>query len=257
MLDWLATELVQEGWSLKKIHRLMVTSATYRQSPQVTPALLERDPQNELYTHGPRFRMDAEMIRDSALTVAGLLSPKMYGPSVFPPQPEGLLEELYVPDHWTTSQGEDRYRRGLYTFWKRILTYPSFTIFDAPSRENACVRRTRTNTPLQALNLINDPVFLDALEGSRRILAQGGPGPEDRIAYGFRLCVARRPKPKELESSAAFWRTSANISGQHPELARGAISGGEIHLLNRTPPTRRLDNRGSRFLNLDETITRP
>src|SRR5439155_346261 len=197
LLDWLATELVAQGWSIKKMHRLMVTSATYRQSSRVTPALRERDPGNELYSRGPRFRMDAEMIRDSALTIAGLLSPKLYGPSVFPPQPGGLLEELYVPDHWTTSLGEDRYRRGLYTFWKRILTYTSFTVFDAPSRETACVRRTPTNTPLQALNLLNDPVFLEAARGlARRILTEAGPDARDRIAYGFRLCVARRPQTR-------------------------------------------------------------
>jgi hypothetical protein len=259
LLDWLATELVQEGWSIKKIHRLMVTSATYRQSPRVTPALRERDPDNELYARGPRFRMDAEMIRDSALTVAGLLSSKMYGPSVFPPQPDGLLEELYVPDHWSTSLGEDRYRRGLYTFWKRILPYPSFTVFDAPSRETACVRRTRTNTPLQALNLLNDPVFLDAARGlARRLLTEAGPDARDRIVYGFRLCVARRPRTRELEEFARFLADQRKHFGEDSELARSAISGEEIRL----PQSEAAEmaawvTLSHALLNLDETITRP
>jgi hypothetical protein len=259
LLDWLATELVRQGWSVKKIHRLIATSATYRQSSRTPATLRERDPDNELYARGGRFRMDAEMIRDNALAIAGLLSPKMYGPSVFPPQPEGLLEVLYVPDNWTTSTGEDRYRRGLYTFWKRILTYPSFTIFDAPSRETACVRRIRTNTPLQALDLLNDPVFLEAAQGlARRVIAEGGADARSRIGYGFRLCTGRRPQPAELEEMARLFADQRKYFGEHPEAGRGAASSetrlpagmGEAEAAAWVAVSHAL-------LNLDETITRP
>ena len=260
LLDWLATELAHQGWSTKKIHHLMVTSATYRQSSRVTPALRERDLDNDLYARGPRFRMDAEMIRDNALKIAGLLSPKMYGPSVFPPQPEGLWENLYVPDRWTTSLGEERYRRGIYTFWKRIIPYPFFAIFDAPSRETACVRRTRTNTPLQALNLLNDPVFLDAARGlARRILTEAGPDARDRIVHGFQLCVARRPQTRELEEFVRLFSDQRKHFGGHSEMARSAATGGESRLPPEWDPAdlAAWTTVSHALLNLDETITRP
>ena len=149
LLDWLATEFMRRGWDMKAIHRLIVTSATYRQSSRVTPELARRDPLNRLLARGPRVRLEAELIRDQALAVSGLLSDKIGGPSVMPPQPAGIWTSPYSGDHWTNANGADRYRRGLYTFWKRTAPYPSFMNFDAPSREYCVVRRSRTNTPLQ------------------------------------------------------------------------------------------------------------
>ena len=173
LLDWLATEFVRQGWSLKAMHRLIVTSATYRQSSRATPELIERDPYNRLLARGPRFRVPAETVRDMALEVSGLLSPKIGGPSVFPYQPDGIWTQIYSGDKWEISKGEDKYRRGLYTFWRRTSPYPAFMSFDAPSRELICARRLRSNTPLQALTTLNDPSFVEAAEAlARRIMKE-------------------------------------------------------------------------------------
>ena len=161
LLDWLANHFAH-GWSLKSLLRLLVTSATYRQSSRITPALLAHDPANRLLARGPRFRMEAEMLRDITLAASGLLSPKIGGPSVFPLQPDGIWNNPYSGDTWKVSEGEDRYRRGLYTFWRRTSPYPAFTTFDASSREFCTLRRLRTNTPLQALTTLNDPAFFRA-----------------------------------------------------------------------------------------------
>jgi Protein of unknown function (DUF1553)/Protein of unknown function (DUF1549)/Planctomycete cytochrome C len=176
LLDWLATEFMSDGWSMKKTLRLMVTSATYRQSSRITPELEERDPYNKLLARGPRFRVEAEMVRDIALEASGLLSPKIGGPSVFPYQPEGVWDLVYNDDKWVMSKGEDRYRRGIYTFVRRSAPYPSLVTFDAPSREFCVVRRVRTNTPLQALTTLNDPAFFEAAQGlaQRMMLDVGG-----------------------------------------------------------------------------------
>src|SRR6185312_4199802 len=162
LLDWLATEFMGDGWSMKKIKREIVLSATYRQSSRVTPELLARDPYNKLYGHGPRFRVEAEMVHDIALSASGLLSDKMYGPSVFPYQPDGIWDVPYSSDKWIQSKGDDSHRRAIYTFMRRSAPYPSLVTFDAPSREFCTVRRVRTNTPLQALTTLNDPYFFDA-----------------------------------------------------------------------------------------------
>jgi hypothetical protein len=200
LLDWLATQFVHQGWDLKALHRLIVTSATYRQSSLVTPELQQRDPDNKLLARGPRFRMEAEMIRDTALAVAGLLSSKIGGPSVFPPQPEGIWTQIYSEDKWVVSTAEDRYRRGLYTFWRRTSPYPAFLAFDAPSREFCTVRRPRTNTPLQALTTLNDPAFFEAAQAlARRMATEAGPSLKERLTLGFRLCVARIPRAAEMK----------------------------------------------------------
>jgi hypothetical protein len=207
LLDWLATEFQRRGWSQKALHKLIVLSATYRQSSRVTPALLQRDPYNRLLARGPRVRLEAEMLRDQALAVSGLLSRKIGGPSVFPPQPEGLWQVVYSGDNWKTSPGEDKYRRGLYTFWRRTMPHPALTTFDAPSREFCVVRRTRSNTPLQSLVLLNDPVFVEAAQAlARRLVAEGGAAAEDRAAYALRLCLARQPQPAEVERLVALYR---------------------------------------------------
>ena len=162
LLDWLATELIHLKWSQKALHRLIVTSATYRQDAHASPALVEKDPYNRLLARGPRFRMEAEMIRDAVLSASGLLSQKIGGPSVFPPQPDGIWDNPYSDAKWVISDGEDRYRRGLYTFIRRTSPYPSFMTFDAVSREFCTVRRVRTNTPLQALTMLNDEAYFEA-----------------------------------------------------------------------------------------------
>ncbi|MFI5184315.1 MAG: DUF1549 and DUF1553 domain-containing protein, partial [Vicinamibacteria bacterium] len=206
LLDWLATEFMARGWSPKAIQRLMVMSSTYRQSSRVTPDLQERDPYNRLLARGPRFRVEAEMVRDVALASADLLSPKMGGPSVFPDQPEGVWNSPYNDAKWVTSEGEDRHRRSLYTFIRRTSPYPSLLTFDAPSREFCTVRRVRTNTPLQALTTLNDPVFVEAARGvASRILAEAGSTPAERAAHGFRICTGRRPGTVEIERLVAFY----------------------------------------------------
>jgi hypothetical protein len=200
LLDWLAVELMESGWDMKHLLRILVTSATYRQSARVTTELLERDPRNRLYARGPRQRLEAEMIRDQALALAGLLSPKQGGPSVFPPQPDGLWRAAFNAERtYHTSQGEDRYRRGLYTFWRRTVPYPSMAAFDAPSREQCTVRRLPTNTPLQALVTLNDPVYVEAAQAlGRRIVQEGGPSVADRVRFGLELALARPATPEAI-----------------------------------------------------------
>ena len=196
LLDWLARRFMNDGWRVKGLLRLIVTSKTYRQDSRMTPRLRNEDPRNRLLARGPRFRMKAEMLRDQALAVGGLLSSKMHGPSVMPHQPPGIWQVVYNNRRWSPSPGEDRFRRGLYTFWRRTSPYPSMTTFDAPSREFCVSRRVRTNTPLQALVLLNDPVFVEAAQGLARRMLDTGP---DRrgIARGFRLALARDPTERE------------------------------------------------------------
>ena len=200
LLDWLATELVRLRWDVKAFVRLLVTSAAYRQSSQIDDALQQRDPDNRLLARGPRFRLSAETVRDQALFVSGLLSSRLYGPPVKPLQPAtGLSAAFGSGIDWQTSTGDDKYRRALYTTWRRSNPYPSMTTFDAPNREVCTVRRIRTNTPLQALVTLNDPVFIEAAQAlARRIVASGGSSPEQRARWGFRLCLARPPHQREL-----------------------------------------------------------
>jgi hypothetical protein len=202
LLDWLAVELMENGWSMKRLHRLIVLSATYRQSSRLTPELLARDDQNRLLARGPRFRLEAEAIRDNALAIAGLLSPKLGGPPVRPYQPPGLWDAKVGGDRVTyeVSAGEDAYRRGLYTVWKRGSPYPSFMNFDASGRGACTVRRSRSNTPLQALTLLNDPVYVEAAAALAKRVARELPDATDdaRLRHAFSLCVARPPAAMEL-----------------------------------------------------------
>ncbi len=200
LLDWLATELIGEKWDMKKFAKLLVMSAAYRQSSKCTPELLERDPENRLLARGPRFRMSAEMIRDQALEVSGLLSPKMYGPSVKPPRPSAGLSAAFGGGlDWQTSPGEDKYRRALYTEMRRTSPYPSTATFDAPSREICTLRRVRTNTPLQALVTLNDPVYVEAAQALARRMLNAGTTPMEKARFGFRIVLARAPHETELE----------------------------------------------------------
>lgn len=206
LLDWLAVEF-QTDWDMKRLLKTLVTSATYRQSSQVTPEHLQKDPRNRLLSRGPRFRLEAEMVRDQSLALAGLLSRKMHGPSVYPPQPPGLWQAAFNGDRtWTTSTGEDRYRRGLYIFWRRTVPYPSMATFDAPSREICTIRRIRTNTPLQAFVTLNDPVYVEAAQAlGRRIMKEGGASPEDRARFALRLCLARPPQADQVREVVALY----------------------------------------------------
>ncbi len=207
LFDWLATELVAQKWSQKAIVRAIVTSATYRQSSAVPAQLAERDPYNRLLARGARFRLDAEAVRDAGLAVSGLLNPAIGGPSVFPLQPPGIWNMPYNSDKWTTSEGNDRYRRSLYTFWRRTAPYPSFMTFDATSREYCTVRRVRTNTPLQALTLLNDPASFEAARAlAARIVLEAGGGSLDeaaavqaRAAYGVKVVLSREAKAEEID----------------------------------------------------------
>jgi len=221
LLDWLATELVRNGWDLKQFLKLLVTSATYRQDSRVNPDLVARDPDNQLLARGPRFRLSAEMIRDQSLAVAGLLSSKMYGPPVKPPQPaSGLAAAFGGGIDWTTSAGPDRYRRGLYTTWRRSNPYPSMATFDAPNREVCTLRRMRTNTPLQALVTLNDPVYVEAAQGLARRIAAGGTTTVERIRFGFRLCLSRPPTDVEAERLVRLYESTHGALADDPKRAR-------------------------------------
>ncbi len=201
LLDWLAVHYRETGWDTKALIRLIVTSATYRQSSRVRPELMQKDPRNRLLARAPRIRLEAEMVRDQALALSGLLSRKVGGPSVFPPQPDGLWQAAFNGQRtWSTSPGDDRYRRGLYVFWRRTVPYPSMAAFDAPSREICAIRRVRTNTPLQSFVTMNDPVYVEAAQAlARRIVREGGVDPTARIRYALTLCQCRPPRPEQIE----------------------------------------------------------
>jgi hypothetical protein len=215
LLDWLACELRDGGWDVKKILKTIVMSATYQQSSRVTPESLAKDPRNRLLSRSPRRRLEAETIRDQALALSGLLSDKIGGPSVYPPQPDGLWKVAFDGKRdYPTSTGEDRYRRGLYTVWRRTVPYPSMTTFDAPSRETCTFRRLPTNTPLQAYVTLNDPVYVEAAQAlGRRIVREGGRTVESRITFGLKLVLSRRPTKTQVaalknlfESELAHYR---------------------------------------------------
>jgi len=258
LLDWLATEFVRQKWSIKSIHRLIVTSATYRQASAVTPALLERDPYNRLLARGPRFRMEAEMVRDIALAASGLLSRKVGGPSVYPPQPEGIWRNPYSDAKWATSKGEDRYRRSLYTFLRRTSPYPAFMTFDATSREFCTVRRVRTNTPLQALTTLNDEAFFEAARSlAERVVAEAGEDARSRVIYGFRLCVSRQPKAEELDRLVALYTQQVRHFSQHAPAAEQVIKGQvDSSLKTSVPELAAWTVVANVLLNLDETLTK-
>lgn len=253
LLDWLAVEFVRQGWSLKAMHRLMVTSATYQQASRVTPELLERDPENRLLARGPRFRLDAELIRDAALQASGLLSPKVGGPSVFPQQiPEITTEGAYGPLEWKVSDGEDRYRRGIYTFMKRTAPYAIFASFDAPSGEACIARREVSNTPLQSLTLLNNQVFVEAAQALGRFAAKMEGTKEQRITALFLRTLGRPPCDDELDQYIKF----CDIQRQRltlGELDAATLAGpGDGDLVERATWTLAART----LLNLDEMITR-
>ena len=261
LLDWLACEFVESGWNVKSLHRRIVTSATYRQSSRVTPQLLVVDPENRLLARGPRFRLAAEQIRDNMLAVSGLLDRRIGGPSVYPVQPEGLWEEHGQNTYsgkWTTSRGPDLYRRGMYTFWKRMMLYPSLRVFDAPMREVCVTRRPITNTPLAALVGLNDPVFTEAAAGFADRILSGAESTRstDRITLAFELCLSRPPDAEELQMFEQFLRVQWRRFRDDPDAAQ--------RLTAVTPSDQREADVAelaawtlvaSTLLNLDETLT--
>ena len=202
LLDFLARELQRMNWDLHAFHKLIVTSATYRQSSKARPELASTDPYNKLLSHQNRFRLEAEIIRDNALTVSGLLSRKIGGPSVKPPQPKGVSDVTYAGRaKWVVSKGENKYRRGMYTWFQRTSPYAMLLTFDAPESTVCCIRREESNTPLQALTLLNDAVFVECSQAlARRVLTEQARGSgDDRIQHLFRLCLARDPSDREME----------------------------------------------------------
>jgi hypothetical protein len=216
LLDWLAVELMEREWSLKWLHRLIVMSATYRQASKMSPEGIARDPQNRLVARGPRLRVDAEIVKDIALAASGLLSTKIGGPSVHPPAPEFLFAPpaSYGPKTWKEDQGNDRYRRALYTFRYRSVPYPMLQAFDAPNGDFACVRRASSNTPLQALVTLNEPVFMECARAlALRTIREGGSTNADRLAFAFRSCLARKPLKEESEVLLRLLRKQSQRRG--------------------------------------------
>lgn len=260
LLDWLATDYVKHGWSTKTLHKRIVMSATYRQSSRVRKDLLERDLYNVWYARGPRFRLKAEFIRDNALAIAGLLSDKMYGPPVFPFQPAGVWNHIGVASNvWKTSIGEDLHRRGLYTYWRRTVHYPSFANFDAPSREACTVKRSRSNTPLQALTLLNDPVYFEAaIALASRVMTEPSTNAtiHERIEHGFRLATGRRPVAREIDILVKRYQSELLRYRGSPKTAKLVIGTSAVPKGAKAAEFAAWIHVGNILLNLDETITK-
>ncbi|MCI0377435.1 MAG: PSD1 and planctomycete cytochrome C domain-containing protein [Gemmataceae bacterium] len=257
LLDYLASELRARKWSLKSIHKFIVTSATYRQSSKARPELLTRDPNNTWLARQNRLRLEAEILRDNALAVSGLLNRTIGGPSVKPPQPAGVSELTYANTaKWVESKGADRYRRGMYTWFQRTSPHPMLTTFDAPDGVLSCVRREKSNTPLQALTLLNDAVFVECAQAlGRRIMTEAKGTPEERVDWTFRLCLSRSPRDKEkaalvglyhelMKAASADTKESARLLGGEPPTTIGLAEAAAWTALART------------LLNLDEFMTR-
>ncbi|WP_152052316.1 PSD1 and planctomycete cytochrome C domain-containing protein [Tautonia marina] len=248
LLDWLAVELIDRGWSLKTMHRLILTSATYRQSSQLRPDLVARDPTNRRLARQSRLRLDAELIRDSALVASGLLTETVGGPSVFPPQPDGVMSLGQMNRAWVADTGPNRFRRGLYTFFWRATPHPLLVGFDAPDATFACTRRTRSNTPLQALMLLNDQAFYEFAQAlADRVLAEGPPDDAGKLDLVFRLCLARSPDPIELDRLMSFLDAQRRLQSG---------SEGEDSAESRHPDRAAWTAIARVLLNLDEFITR-
>ena len=270
LLDWLAVEFMQPSqpgvapWSVKHLHRLIVSSAAYRQSSRVSPVLLERDPNNRLLARGPRFRVEGEIVRDIALSVSGLINPTLGGRAVYPPAPEFLFQPpaSYGPKTWRVETGPDRYRRSLYTFRFRSIPYPVLQAFDAPNGDVSCVRRLRSNTPLQALTSLNEPQFVEAARAlARKSVNEGGKTDDQRITFAFRQVLSRLPQAEELKALRRL------LNQQRARIAEGWLNAAEMAVGKSepmtglppgvTPATLAAHTAVARaLLNLDETITK-
>ena len=258
LLDWLATRFIDSGWDIKAMQRLIVTSATYRQSSRSTPEAMQKDPEDRLLAHGPRLRLSAEMIRDQALAASGLLVEQLGGASVKPYQPAGLWKELTDTEDYEPDRGESLYRRSMYTFWKRTISPPSMMTFDASARETCTVRETRTNTPLQALTLLNETTFVESSRAlAERMMQEGGSAPSDRIAFGFRLVLARRPRAAENAILEADFHQHLKNYQAKPEAAAKIVRVGDSRADEKLDPAELAAYTAvaSLIFNLDETIT--
>lgn len=275
LLDWLACEFMHPqvpdaqlgfpgapapvNWSMKHIHRLIVTSATYRQSSRVTPDAYAKDQFDRWLERAPRVRVDGEVVQDIALAASGLLNPKIGGPSVYPPIPSSVGDTVYGGFSWPESKGADQFRRGMYTFWKRSLPFPTLAAFDVPTAESACPRRVRSNTPLQALTTLNEKTFMEAAEAlALRVMKEGGPDNHSRVRYAFRLCTGRPPARDESDKLLKFWQEQyAHFENDTADAVRVSTAD-----LTNMPPDINLHKAAAwamvsrAILNLDETITK-
>ena len=260
LLDWLAFDFVESGWDVKRLVKTLVTSAAYRQTSRASQDLIERDPDNRLYARQARFRLDAEMVRDNALAVSGLLSTKMGGPGVHPYQPRGYWAYLnFPPREWDDSTGEDQYRRAIYTWWQRTFPQPSLVAFDAPSREECVGERTRANVPQQALALLNDPTYVEAARVfADRILREGGATFVSRLRWAYERALGRAPREEETRILAQLLGKHASEYRADPRAAAALVHVGQapvprdldvVELAAWTSLTRAI-------LNLPEVITR-
>ncbi len=265
LLDWLATEFIRSGWNLKGLQKTIVLSAAYRQSSAIQEARIEKDPYNRLLSRGPRFRLDGESIRDLALSVSGLLNPQLGGPSVFPYQVPNLWKEIGFlrpeigMDEWPTSEGPNLYRRALYTFWRRVCTYPSFATFDAPSRDVCVARRPRTNTPLQALAALNDTVLIEAARAlGQRIMSHSEMTPNSQVEFAFRLCVSRPPDGTERKRLLELFKQQLASFQSDPQSALKIVSIGSAKRPQGldVPTLAAWTVVANVILNLDETLTK-
>jgi len=262
LLDWLATEMIRLDWDLKAFIKTLVMSATYRQSEVVTADKLEKDPENRLLSRAPHFRIQAEMIRDQALFLSGLLYEQMGGPGVYPYQPDGIWSEFNFYGNmrnYEHAKDEGLYRRSLYTIWKRTSAPPAMTLFDMPSREICIVKRSRTNTPLQALVLLNDVTFLEAARNlAERMMKEGGSSETDQVTYGFRLTTSRRPSKDEIQALTKGLQRRRQYYAYHLAEAHQLVDVGEsdfdknLNVGNFAAMT----TTASILLNLDEAISR-
>jgi len=261
LLDWLAVELRESGWNIKAMLKTMVMSATYRQASKVTPALQQRDPDNRLLARGPRFRLPAEMIRDQALSVSGLLVEKLGGPSVKPYQPEGMYKDMAFSGltGYDRARDEGLWRRSLYTFWKRTVLSPNMQVFDASAREFCTVREARTNTPLQSLNLMNDVTYIEAARLlAQRMMLEGGTTPQARIQWAFRVATSRPPGDKETNVLLRNFEKQLYHFTHNPQDAANLLAVGEKRIDKKLNPAEAAAYAmtASLILNLDEVITK-
>ncbi|WP_395752931.1 PSD1 and planctomycete cytochrome C domain-containing protein [Prosthecobacter sp.] len=264
LLDWLAVTFQESGWDVKKLVKLIVTSETYQQSSQFSVSSAELDPMNRLLSRGPRHRLSAEVIRDQALAASGLLVEKIGGPSVKPYHPPGLYEQVVAQRDnpkatYQQGSGDDLHRRSLYTYWKRSVPHPGMLLFDAPFRETCALRRSRSNTPLQALNLMNDPTYVEAARFlAQRMIKNGGTSIESRLTHGFGVLLARKPRPQELQVLTAAVERSLKDFAQDPEAAKQLLTVGEAKTDDKLNPVElaAYTTAASTLINLDETITK-
>lgn len=259
LLDWLAKDFVGHGWDVKRLLKMLVTSATYRQHSRIPPTLLEMDPENRLLARGPRNRLLGEFIRDQALAVSGLLVDKSGGPSVKPYHPPGLYEQVSTEGPYVTGKGEDLYRRSLYTYWKRSVPHPAMLTFGSPFRESCSLQRSRSNTPLQALNLMNDTTYVEASRFLAERMSKAATDAPGRLAFGFRTVLARPAKPAELTILEKAYHRAFTDFKNDPAATKALLGVGS------KPADKQLDASelaalttvASTILCMDETVTKP